>query len=88
MAYHYGWTDCYIDSLPQSVFVKYYQAITHIDAEKLAVLSRISLLGHSKKASVDKWMTYLNGLKFKSKSTHKFTVLDLAVNISKGVQDG
>jgi len=88
LAWHYGWTDEYIESLTKGVFYSYYQAITHIEAEKLATQSRISLLGFQKKEVVKKWTGFLEGLKFKSKSSRKVTIHDLAVSISKGEQDG
>jgi hypothetical protein len=49
VAYTYGWTDAYIESMPHPVFLDYWKAITPIEAEEQLRGFEICSVPHMKK---------------------------------------
>ena len=85
MAKFYGMSDAEISSMSVSRFNDYANAMVHLEAEELLILSKISILPDLKKGPREKWFKQLQS-KLRKEEGPEMTLQDLAAKIALGAQ--
>jgi len=78
-------SDAEISSMPVSRFNDYANAMVHLEAEELLILSKISILGDLSKGPRGKWFKYLQS-KIRKADAPEMTVQQLAAKLAIGAQ--